>query len=106
VELEQLLQRSSISPTVLSVKYQIHFDLRENPSGNRCNTTSTVSFPAPRHSLMGYAIRPGYDVNQFKRRLGDHRARYFILRPDSIIYAAARNLQDLERCIGALEQSV
>ncbi|KAL4816724.1 hypothetical protein BDW67DRAFT_175337 [Aspergillus spinulosporus] len=106
VELEQLLQRSSIGPAVLSVKSQVHFDLGKNPSGNRCNTTWPISFPAPRHLLMGYAINPGYDVNQFKRRLGDHRARYFIIRPDSIIFAAARDLQDLERCIKALEQNI
>ncbi|KAL2855330.1 hypothetical protein BJY01DRAFT_243298 [Aspergillus pseudoustus] len=104
-ELEQLLQRSTVPSAVLSVKSQVHFDLRKNSSGNCCNTTWPVSFPAQPHLLTGYTIRPGYDISQFERRLGDHRARYFIIRPDSIIYAAARNLQDLECCVKALEQS-
>ncbi|EAU38014.1 predicted protein [Aspergillus terreus NIH2624] len=103
-ELEQLLQRSTIHSAILSSKSRVHFDLRDNPSGGYRNNLWPISFPAPLHLLTGYNVRPGYDVDQFKRRLNDHRAKYFILRPDSIIYAAAKNLQDLERCLKALEQ--
>ncbi|KAL5366660.1 hypothetical protein BJX96DRAFT_182967 [Aspergillus floccosus] len=104
-ELEQILRRSTIHSAILSSKSQVHFDLRKVLSGDYCNTLWPISFPAPPDLLTGYTVRPGYDIDQFKRRLNDHRARYFILRPDNIIYAAAGNLQDLERCLKALEQS-
>ncbi|KAL3466165.1 hypothetical protein BJX64DRAFT_284744 [Aspergillus heterothallicus] len=103
--LEQLLQRSTFHPSVLSIRSQVHFDVRKNPSGGCDSDSWPVSSPAPVDLLMGYTIRPGYDVEQFKRRLRDTRARYFILRPDSIVYAAARDLRELESCLTTLQHS-
>ncbi|KAJ5629925.1 hypothetical protein N7528_003582 [Penicillium herquei] len=104
IELEQLLRRSTLCSTILSVESQVHFDTRENVSDEYRNSMRPISFPAPSHLLTGCIIRQGYDLNQFKRRLNNNRARYFILRPDSIIYAAAENLQHLDRCLEALGQ--
>ncbi|KAJ6037210.1 hypothetical protein N7540_001489 [Penicillium herquei] len=104
MELEQLLQRSTICPTILSIESQVHFDTRENVRDEYRNAMWPISFPAPSHLLTGCIIRQGYDHNQFKRRLNNHRAKYFILRPDGIIYAAAESLEHLERCLEALQQ--
>ncbi|KAJ5697358.1 hypothetical protein N7488_011042 [Penicillium malachiteum] len=95
IELEQLLRRSNLCSTIVSVKSQVHFDTRENVSDEYRNSVWPISFPAPPHLVTGCIIRQGYDLNQFKRRLNNNRARYFIPRPDSIIYAAAENLQHL-----------
>ncbi|GKZ33621.1 hypothetical protein AbraIFM66950_003530 [Aspergillus brasiliensis] len=105
VEVEQLLRQMTIHSAILSSKSQVHFDLRKNPSDDYGNTPWPISFPALPHLLAGYTVRPGYDVDQFKRRLCDNGARYFIIRPDSIVYAAAKSLQSLERCLKALEQN-
>ncbi|KAJ5713000.1 uncharacterized protein N7483_010181 [Penicillium malachiteum] len=82
MELEQLIRRSSIRSTILSVESQVHFDTRENVRDEYRNAMWPISFPAPPHLLTGC-----------------------IIRPDSIIYAAAESLQHLERYLEALQQS-
>ncbi|KAJ9320549.1 hypothetical protein DTO027B5_3003 [Paecilomyces variotii] len=102
-DLEHLLGELKTDPKILSVESIVHFNLAARASFDSCAGRQSVSFPAPQSLLAGYPVRPGYDANQFMRRVGDSRARYLILRPDNIIYAKARTLKSLKRSLELLE---
>ncbi|EAW20293.1 putative monooxygenase [Aspergillus fischeri NRRL 181] len=102
----QVLQQSGIDPSVLSEQSIVQFD-----SSNSLDHLSDASrWPvcrvAPADLLIGYPVRPGYNSNQFMRRLGDTRARYVILRPDNIVIAMSRDLSGLKNSLDALEKTL
>lgn len=98
-KLINLLKESGIHPDVLSEKSIVHFD-SSIPSNVKDYTSElSIASPAQSHCLIGYPSREGYDANQFMRRVGDSGAKYVIVRPDSIVYASARTLQELQNCL-------
>ncbi|KAJ5586358.1 hypothetical protein N7450_006145 [Penicillium hetheringtonii] len=101
-DLREVFARYKIHSDILSAESIVHFNFGKLKTQRRTDGKA-VSFPAPLHMLTGYPIRIGYDVQQFQHRLGDSQAKYFILRPDGIIYAKARSISDLEGCLKALE---
>ena len=101
-DLKKVFDQHGIHPDLLSAESIVYLNLENSDS--QCHTDKKpVSFPAPMHLLHGYPVRAGYDAQQFQQRLNDSRAKYFILRPDGIIYAKARSLFDLEFCVKKLE---
>jgi 2-polyprenyl-6-methoxyphenol hydroxylase-like FAD-dependent oxidoreductase len=63
-----------------------------------------IYYPSSRHDLDEKKLRPGYDEGSYLRRLG-RATRYAIIRPDFIIFAAAKNLSELEQCLSLLKLS-
>ncbi|KAJ5307066.1 hypothetical protein PENANT_c003G03271 [Penicillium antarcticum] len=103
-DLESILSQYQINSDLLSVKSIVHFNFGK-PDPQHCTYEKAVSFPAPLDLLQGYPVRLRYDLHQFQRRLNDHVARYFVLRPDGIIYGKARSLSGLEDCFKNLESN-
>jgi hypothetical protein len=101
-DLRKVFAKYQILSDILSAESIVHFNFGKLNTQHRTDGKA-VSFPAPIHLLNGYPVRVGYDVQQFRQRLNDSQAKYFILRPDGIIYAKARSLSDLEDCLKKLE---
>jgi hypothetical protein len=106
VALPQVLRQSGMDPAVLSEQSIVQFD-PSNSSGHLPGASRwPVCRAAPADLLIGYPVRPGYSSGQFMRRLGDPRARYVIVRPDSIVIAMSRDLGGLKSGLDALEKSL
>lgn len=103
-DLKRVFGQYQIHSDLLSTESIVHFNFSPGifDLQNRTNERA-VSFPAPTHLLHGYPVRVGYSVHQFQQRLSDSRAKYVILRPDGNIYAKARSLSGLEKCLKGLE---
>jgi 2-polyprenyl-6-methoxyphenol hydroxylase-like FAD-dependent oxidoreductase len=106
VALPQVLRQSGMDPAVLSEQSIVQFD----PSDSSDHLPGASRWPvcrvAPADFLIGYPVRPGYSSGQFMRRLGDARARYVIVRPDSIVIAMSRDLGGLKGSLEVLERSL
>jgi hypothetical protein len=101
-----VLRQSGMDPAVLSEQSIVQFD-PSNSSGHLPGASRwPVCRAAPADLLIGYPVRPGYCSGQFMRRLGDPRARYVIVRPDSIVIAMSRDLGGLKSGLDALEKSL
>jgi 2-polyprenyl-6-methoxyphenol hydroxylase-like FAD-dependent oxidoreductase len=106
VALPQVLRQSGMDPAVLSEQSIVQFD----PSNSSGHLPGASRWPVCRAAradlLIGYPVRPGYSSGQFMRRLDDPRARYVIVRPDSIVIAMSRDLGGLKSGLDALEKSL
>ncbi|GME35055.1 hypothetical protein Z518_01969 [Neofusicoccum parvum] len=62
-----------------------------------------VFYPASEEDLKGQvSVRPLYSESSYFERLGSG-TRYAVVRPDFIVFAAARSLGELEGCLRALK---
>jgi 2-polyprenyl-6-methoxyphenol hydroxylase-like FAD-dependent oxidoreductase len=59
-------------------------------------------YPTSRKDLAEKKILPGYDESSYLRRLG-RATKYAIIRPDFIVFSAAKSLLELERCLQLLK---
>ncbi|EED13286.1 monooxygenase, putative [Talaromyces stipitatus ATCC 10500] len=102
-DLGNLFNESGISKDVLSKKSIVYFDPSASSNLSHYKGEVPLSFPASRKFLISYPSRLSYDPNQFMRRLGNSQTKYVIIRPDQIIYAKAKTLQDLTKCLESLK---
>lgn len=104
--LEKLLNKFEFPADLLSEQSIICFDPSTSPRIGQRIKQGAVSFLASRDVLTGYPSRPLYDENQFMRSLGGLRVKYVLIRPDQFIYAKARTLEELERCLEMLKTRI
>lgn len=97
-QLQSILNEYEIPTDLLSKESIVHFS-STSPRTKPPIGEQPVSFPASRDLLAGYPSRPLYDANQFLWSLGGSRIKYVIIRPDQFIYAKARTLDELRRCL-------
>lgn len=98
-ELENILNEFKFPTDLLSTRSIVCFDPSITLDIKRRIRQGAVSFPASRDLLTGYPSRPLYDANQLMRSLGGSRVKYVIIRPDQFIYAKARTIEELRRCL-------
>jgi 2-polyprenyl-6-methoxyphenol hydroxylase-like FAD-dependent oxidoreductase len=98
-ELESILSEYNISTELLSKQSIVCFVSSTSPGIEHSVGPRPVSFPASRDLLTGYPSRPLYDASHFERLLGGSQVKYVIIRPDQFIYAKARTVEELRRCL-------
>lgn len=110
-QLKKILKDASCPPSVLSQNSIIHFcpTASEEALEAYANAMDAskprpkICFPTSVHALRPNSTRPGYDPAVFVARLGGPSTRYVIIRPDNIIFALARDQQQLADCLYGLQ---
>lgn len=99
-EIESMLEKWKIHPSLLSMKSIVHLSSREQLLLSRDLKESSHYQPCSKDEAMSMDI-PGYNAQKYFARF-TQAAKYVIIRPDFIIFAIAKTSIELERCFGML----
>lgn len=104
--LKRILNEAGLNRSIISEESIVYFctaKAKARAAWHR-NNSSNIFFPAPAESLTEKVHRRGYNAEAFMSRLGGSSTRYAILRPDGIIFALAKSVQELEECLYELKR--
>jgi 2-polyprenyl-6-methoxyphenol hydroxylase-like FAD-dependent oxidoreductase len=104
--LQTLIHTANIHPSIISddsiVFYSPRLSLMHGQGFSKLSKHQTF-FPVPQEQLeKDNAILEGYCVDSYLDRMGK-RAKYVIVRPDTIIFSVAKNASELARCLELLK---
>jgi hypothetical protein len=100
-----ILRAANLHPSVIS-EHSLLFIRPDKDSEQETFVTESQKieryYPTSRKDLDEKKIRPGYNESSYFRRLG-RATKYAIIRPDFIVFSAAKSLLELERCLQLLK---
>jgi 2-polyprenyl-6-methoxyphenol hydroxylase-like FAD-dependent oxidoreductase len=101
VEARTTIRKSGVPNCILSEESIVRVSTKNDDFGVQDKRTEGVYRPCPVHELTGLDVMPGYTTRSYGGRF-PKGTKFAIVRPDLIIYSAARTVVELQTCMEML----
>lgn len=105
---QELIRQAKIPSHILSETSIVFVDpqpAKSEKTDSSIGNPTLVFSAVSKERLPIKGLRNGYDASVYFDRLG-RSAKFAVLRPDSIIYAAVKSISQLESCLSSLRTSL